>query len=389
MRTTLPSARLLAPLLLAPLLLAGCSTFSSITSWFSMSKPVRVPKELTEIKSAVPVRTVWKVSLGRSNDALLEPAVTANAVYAAAGNGTVLRLAPETGAEVWRFSVDAPLATGVGSDGFTVAVATTRGELVAIDAEGKQRWRAPLGSEAQTTPLVGRGLVVVRTADNRVVAFDAASGKRRWSAQRQAPALSVRLPMGLAYGGDLVLSGMPNGRLLALAPANGAPRWEATISDPRGATEVERLADVVGTPWVDGGDVCAGSYQGKVACLDVTSGALRWSRDFDAGAAPSADARNVYAVNGKSHVAALSRTTGSQQWISDKLEWRDVSAPLPLGRALVVGDFKGYVHFLSVEDGSFLARTELSGAIVVAPKALAGGALVQTSRGELALLSIE
>jgi len=186
-----------------------------------------------------------------------------------------------------------------------------------------------------------------------------------------------------------VLSGMPNGRLLALAPANGAPRWEATISDPRGATEVERLADVVGTPWVDGGDVCAGSYQGKVACLDVTSGALRWSRDFDAGAAPSADARNVYAVNGKSHVAALSRTTGSQQWISDKLEWRDVSAPLPLGRALVVGDFKGYVHFLSVEDGNFLARTELSGAIVVAPKALAGGALVQTSRGELALLSIE
>jgi outer membrane protein assembly factor BamB len=382
-------ARLLAPLLLAPALLAGCSTLSSVTSWFSMSKPVRVPKELTAISNPLPVRTVWKVSLGRSGDAFLEPAVTANAVFAAAGNGTVLRLSPETGAEVWKFSVDAPLAAGVGSDGFTVAVATTRGDLVAIDAEGKQRWRVPMGSEAQTTPLVGRGLVVVRTADNRIVAFDEATGKRRWSAQRQAPALSVRLPMGLAFGGDFVLVGLPSGRLLALAPGNGAPRWESTISDPRGATEVERLADVVGTPWVGEGDVCAGSYQGKVACLDLAGGALRWSRDFDAGAGPAADARNVYAVNGKSHVAALSRTTGSQQWINDKLEWRDLGAPLPLRRALVVGDAKGYVHFLSLDDGAIVARTELSGAVRVAPRPLGGGALVQTSRGELVLLSLD
>ena len=37
---------------------------------------------------------------------------------------------------------------------------------------------------------------------------------------------------------------------------------------PRGATELERVADVMGNPVVDERQVCAVAYQGRVACFD-------------------------------------------------------------------------------------------------------------------------
>jgi len=41
----------------------------------------------------------------------------------------VLRIDPATGSVVWRTDVDTKISAGVGADGFTVAVATARGEV--------------------------------------------------------------------------------------------------------------------------------------------------------------------------------------------------------------------------------------------------------------------
>jgi outer membrane protein assembly factor BamB len=56
----------------------------------------------------------------------------------------------------------------------------------------------------------------------------------------------------------------------------------------------------------------------------------------------------------------------------------------------VVGDFEGYLHGLSLEDGSLAARIKLDGgAIRVAPMELNGGLLVLTRGGELYSVSIK
>lgn len=384
------AATALAPALLpvtAALLLAGCS---SLPSWLggSSSKTVREPAALADFKPTLNPRTVWRASVGKSGGAFLQPAVTENAVYAA-GGARLMRIAPASGQTVWTAEIDAPVVAGVGSDGFTVALGTAKGELLAYDAEGKLRWRVALTSELQSPPLVGRGLVVARSSDNRVAAFDAETGKRRWIFQRQAPALTVRLPTELAFGGDFVLVGQPNGRLAALAPANGAVRWDVAVAEARGATEVERLSDVVGAPWVEDAETCAAAFQGRVACFDVATGTLRWSRELDALAGPGGDARNVYVVDAKSTVAAYSRAGGAAAWKTEKLLWRDVAAPLALPRAVVVGDREGYLHFLSPDNGDFLARVRLDGAVVAPPQRLGAGALVQTAAGELALVVAE
>jgi outer membrane protein assembly factor BamB len=368
-------------------LLVGLAVLAAACS--SRDPALTKPAELVEIKSPLPVKTVWKTDVGSSRGFVLLPAVLENAIYAASGSGVVSRYAPDTGKRVWEKDVGAQISAGVGSDGLVVAVATPRGEVIALGPDGKELWRAQVTSDVTERPLVGKGLVIVRSSDHRVVALEADSGRRRWFFQRQQPPLTLRAPTEMAFAGDNVLVGFPGGRLTALAVSNGAARWEVTVSEPKGTTEVERLADVVGPIEVNGRDVCAASFQGRIACGDAANGTLRWAREFSAASGPAASARLVYAVDVKSHVFAYGREGGANQWRNDRLQNRGLTTPLVLERAIVLGDLQGYVHFLSPENGDFLARVDIGdGGIVARPQKWADGIVVQTQGGTLALLML-
>jgi outer membrane protein assembly factor BamB len=368
-------------------LAAGCSW---MPTWLGGTPPRGVgAAPLPEFTPSLTTRVAWRTNVGSARGAFLQPAVLENAIFAASGEGDIVRLAPATGEVVWRTETKSRISGGVGSDGFLVAVGTTRGEVLTFGADGKPLWRAQVLGEVQSPPLVGRGLVVVRASDFRVTAFDAETGRRRWSYQRATTPLTLRGPSEMAFAGDQVVAGFPGGRLVALTGASGGVRWDVGVSEPRGATEVERLADVMGQPLVAAGDVCAASYQGRLACFEAATGALRWARDLSAMTGPGGDDQRLFVVDAKSHLHAYSRTAGASAWLQQKLEKRDLSGPLALRRAVVTGDFQGYVHFLSPDDGAFLARVELGSAVVATPRAFGGGAIVQTQDGVVALINIE
>ena len=382
--------RALLAMLGTAVLLGGCSSMPSwMPSWLggSSSKSAE-PAPLVEFAPSLTPRVAWRTSVGSARRAVLQPAVLENAIYAAAGNGTVVRIGP-TGDIVWRVDTNTPITGAVGSDGFVVAVGSPRGDVIALGADGKELWRAQVGAAIQSPPLVGRGLVVVRGSDYRVTAFEATSGRRRWNYQRTVPPLTLSAPSEMSFAGDFVAVGYPSGRLVMLAVANGTVRWDAPVAEPRGATEVERLVDVLGAPRVIGGEVCAAAYQGRIACFEVGNGNLRWAREFSAGAGLGADANRVYGVDAKSQVAAFASSTGANAWRQEKLLNRDLTTPLALRRAVLVGDYAGYLHFLSPEDGGFLARVPLGSEINATPQAFGGGAIVQTQDGTVALVTVE
>lgn len=364
--------------------LSGCSALSAINPFSSKAEPKNPPAALSEFKPSLNIRTVWKSSVGKAGEYTFSPAVTANGVFAAGADGTLLRTELSTGREMWRTNVGTALTAGVGSDGETVAVAGIDGVLFAFDGEGKQRWKAQMSSEILSSPAVGQGLVIARSIDNRIVAFDATTGARKWTVQRTVPPLTLRTAPGIMIAGPLAYIALPGGRLLAVALVNGAVRWEAAVGDPRGATELERIADISGMPAVAGRDVCAVAYQGRVGCLDAPSGAGRWAKDFSSDVGISIDDRHVYAVNERGIVHAFTRDTGASVWRNDKLANRGLSAPIVFAKGVAVGDAEGYLHFLSREDGSFVARTETDGSrIAAAPVAVGGGVVVQTQSGSL------
>ena len=207
--------------------------------------------ELPVLSGAIPVRTLWQANIGAAGRAVFSPAVAAGSVFAAAQDGTVARLEAGSGRQVWRVNAGQPLSGGVGADGSLVVVGTAQGEVIALDAtDGKVRWRARVSSEVLAPPAMTGDVVVVRSADSRLFAFDARDGKRRWVSQRSTPTLTVRSPVGIAAARGLVFAGFSGGKLVAIVLANGALRWEATVALPRGATELERVTDVVGLPWI-------------------------------------------------------------------------------------------------------------------------------------------
>ncbi|HEX9194091.1 MAG TPA: outer membrane protein assembly factor BamB [Burkholderiales bacterium] len=361
-------------------LLAGCSG----------SSPGPKMAELQVLPASIPVRVLWQASVGESNDAVLPPVLALGSVYAAAEDGTVARFDAGNGRELWRANAGHALSGGVGSDGALVAVGTNEGEVIALDAaSGSVRWRARVSSEVLAAPVVTGDLVIVRSADSRLFALDTKDGRRRWLYQRSSPALSVRSPAGLVAERGYLFAGFAGGKLVSIALANGGVRWEATVSLPRGTTELERVTDVVGLPVVVGREVCAAAYQGRVGCFDAVTGNPLWLREISSTTGLGTDARYAFVSDDRGSVHALDRAGGTSIWKQDRLFLRRLTAPLALGREIAVGDLEGYVHFLSRDTGAFVGRFETDGSpigpILVQ---LDEGFLVQTRKGNLYALSV-
>ncbi len=348
------------------------------------------PASLPRIPDPQQVRLLWTANIGTAEHFNLVPAFAGDSIYSAARDGRIVRFDASNGKERWRVYADMRLSGGVGADTRTVVVASEAGEVAAFDAEnGKLRWRARVSSEVLSPPAVGPGVVLVRSIDNRIFAFGAEDGKRRWVYQRPASSLVVRTPAGAVIRDDTVYAGFRGGKLAAIALSNGGLRWEATVAQAKGTTELERVIDVVGDLAVQGREVCATAYQGRLACFDATTGAQLWVRDLSSVTGVSLDARYAFVSDEKGAVQAFDRSTGGAVWKQDKLSMRQLSLPLPAGNAVAVGDFEGYVHFLARDTGAFLARySARGGGVRAAPIALPSGLLVQTQSGGLHALSL-
>lgn len=369
--------------------LAGCSTLSSLNP-FSSDSNRKAPAALVEFVPSMAVRTAWTSAIGRADAFSFSPAYAGDGLYVAAADGSVARLDTDNGQQVWRINADMRLTAGVGTDGNTIAVVGEKGVVLAFDSTGKLRWKTQASSEVISTPAVGQGLVIVRSVDNRIAAYDAATGARRWIVQRTSPPLTLRNAAGIAIAGPLAYVALPGGRLLALALNNGASAWEAVVGEPRGATELERIADTSGTPVVSRREVCAVSYQGRVACFDALTGAPRWNKELSSDVGVAVDERFLFAADENGVVSAFARDSGASVWRNDKLANRRLSTPVSFERAVAVGDIQGYVHFLSREDGAFLARIATDGSPIIGVPLIIGSKIIfQTQAGAVVALATE
>ncbi|HZN27201.1 MAG TPA: outer membrane protein assembly factor BamB [Burkholderiales bacterium] len=383
-------SRLVLALLLTAIAV-GCTTLSdTYDRWFG-GRPAAKPAPLVPIQPTAQPHIVWRGEVGPAERSVFFPAVTGKLVYAAGAAGQIVGFEAGTGKVVTRLNAGQRLSGGVGASGSFVLVGTGKGEVLAFDASGKQLWKAQLSGEVLAPPAVEGTLVVARAGDGRLYGLDAADGKQRWVYQRTTPPLSLRNYSGVVVDRGAVFAGFPGGRLVALAAANGNVGWDSVVALPKGATELERVADVIGLPVVDGDRVCAVAYQGRAACFDTQSGTTVWARDMSSIAGMDADHRAAYITDEKNAVVALDRASGASLWRQDKLAGRNVTAPLAFGRFVIVGDLEGYVHLISREDGSFAARIATDGSAIGAPPAAldANTFVVQTRNGGVFAIAVQ
>ncbi len=382
----LKRALLLATLATA---LSGCSW---ISGWFGSDKTVTPPAALTDFKASASLERQWQASIGAAGPYDFSPATDGQAIYAAGSDGKLLKLDIASGREIWRVDAGQALSAGVGVGEGLVLVGTAKGVLLAFKADsGAAAWQARLSGEILVPPVAAVGVVAARSNDGRIALFEAVDGKQRWASNRTLPALTLREQGYLALTGQALYAGNAGGKLSALSLVNGAPLWEANVALPRGATELERIADVVGPLAQDDREVCAAAYQGRIACIDRASGNGLWARDLSALRGVDMDARYVFAGDEHSILLAYERVRGSNSWKQDKLRDRGLSSPVAVaGHYVAVGDFEGRVHLINAEDGAFAARAATDGSPirgVMIP--LKSGLVVQTTNGGIFALKIQ
>ena len=358
-----PAATALAAIVLVASL-SACSSSSN------RPKPAELPANV----AVVGVKAAWNAQIGQVN-LPLEVSVNGTTVTVASSDGAVLALDAQTGRDLWRAALGTPLSAGVGSDGTTAAVVTRANDVVAITA-GRELWRQKLPAQTYTAPLVAGGRVFVLSADRSVSALDGQTGRKLWNQQQPGnEPLILRQPGVLLAVGDTLVVGL-SGRLVGLNPANGSVRWQAPIATARGTNDVERLVDLVGRVSRVGNVVCARAFQMAVGCVDTARGTTLWTKPAVGFEGVHGDDSLVFGTEGDGKVLAWKRADGERSWVTDRLQYRSLTAPLALGRSVVVGDNTGLVHLLSREDGSPLNRLYTDGSAIVAAPVAAGDTLV-------------
>lgn len=365
--------------LLCIVAVSGCTT---VRGWFSGKGETKAdkPAALVEITPSVAVSRLWSANAGEGERRLgvrQGPAVADGRVYAAAVEGGVQALDLQTGQRLWTYPSRARLSGGPGVGDGLVVVGGLDGEVVALDAStGAEKWQARVPNEVIAAPAIGRGMVFVRSNDGRVTALDANTGERRWFWNRNVPMLSVRGNAGLVLGPGIVFVGNDDGTVSALSTVDGAPLWDQAVAQPEGRTELDRMADADGTPALVDTTLYATSFKGQTMAIDAPSGNPTWTSQRGGPGRVAVAPSVVVVATPAGAVFGLDRSGGNAMWQQAALVRRNVTGAAIHGDYAVVGDYDGYLHWLDLGTGEFVARTRAGRAGLRAAPVVADGVLV-------------
>lgn len=349
------TARILLCLLTCSLFLQGCAW---IRSW-GEPEPGE-PAELVKFDHSLKVRKIWSTSVG---DGLgkhgigITPLYVSGTLYVADYKGRVTAVDAETGKKKWQNKTDLPFSGGPGVEGSLMVLGTIDGQVQAFNAEnGSELWQTRVSSEVLASPAIADNIVVVRCIDGRVFGLDANNGNRLWIHDRSVPLLTLRGNAALLIRAGTVFVGYDDGTIVALKLEDGSVVWEQSFVNPEGRTELERLADVGQQMVMVATDLIASSYKNRVTAVAAESGRLLWFKDIGSETGVQVERVNLALSDKNGEVWLLDRRNGSTMWKQDQLLNRGLTRPAFYGGEVVVGDAEGYLHWIDVETGRFVAR---------------------------------
>ena len=336
-------------------------------------KPVvNDPVKLVQIAQPISVlQPVFTTDVGNKKASKKDPLNLqvgyANGQIVTASRGGELTGFNATGERVWSINVDEQITGGVAVDALsqTAVVSTRSGKILAFDsATGAKRWQHQLSGSVLTPALIANNRVVLSANDGFLHGLSLQTGQSVWQFATQLPAISVRGSAApTLLDNQTALLATADGRLHAITIDNGLPQWSRRVGIGTGSSEVERMSDVDGMPIVDKNQLFAISYSGQLLGIDLASRQVMFVNELASLNALAVNPKQVIATSLEGKVIAYDRTSGETLWESDALAYRDLTNPVMIGNYIAVGDLDGVIHLFDPATGNIVSRVETKGAL--------------------------
>lgn len=376
------------------ILATGCCALAlSACGWWGGEIEIE-PAELVSFEQEKKVKKLWSTSIGSGLGEKynkLSVGINGDTLFATDVQGNVSAVDRSSGKKLWSVDLDTAILGGVGVGFEQVAVSTESGEIIMLDAAtGSEQWRQQLSSETLSPVQMNTDLAVAQLQNGKLVALDLATGERRWTYDSQIPRLTLRGTSAPIVAANLTIAGFASGKLVALRNDTGAEVWERQVVVPKGQSELERIVDIDAKPLFSNGVIYIVSYQERLVAVNAQDSNILWAQDVSSYQSLAAGFGNIYVSESNSFVQAFDQRSSASVWRQTALEYRETTAPATLGNTVVVGDYAGYLHFMSQIDGHFVARYQVdSSGIRGDMRSVDDTLYVLTNGGRLAALQLK
>jgi outer membrane protein assembly factor BamB len=266
--------------------------------------------------------------------------------------GRVVAVDTASGRLIW----SVPIAGGVDGEARfdqahgQVYLGSDDGIFYALDPqEGTTRWSYKGKGAVERQPEVGAALVYFASAANRVVALEAATGKKRWQYERDTPeGFSIHGHAGPRLGGDVIYTGFDDGYLVALGAETGELRWAHSL-----AAASDQFVDVDSTPVLRDDLVIAASYSGGLYALRAKDGEVVWRLGVEGAVAIRAGATRLYVASPRDGLAAVTMQ-GRIEWRQGLAQAGDLTSPQEVGPYLIFTGGRSGLFVVDRSNGQLL-----------------------------------
>lgn len=369
--------------------LAGCSLFGGEEEIVQVSPSPKVSNQFS-------IKEVWRNSTSGNTHiySLLGPINYDNAIYAASRSGQVKAIDLLNGHTIWDKNLSkstlfssktALFSGGVSADDKYVYVGSERAVIYALDRnDGNVIWEKPVKGEVLARPISSEDKLIVYTASGNLQALNRNTGEDVWDVMLEVPPLSLRGNSTPTIAHGAAILGDDTGHVNAYYLNDGQLIWQQRISQPSGSTEIAKLNDVDSTPVIEGNLAYAIGYNGNVVALDLSNGQIVWRKEMGSTHSFAVDSQHLFVVDQDDNVQAVSKNGGTVLWTQADLLHRQLTDPVLYENYIVLGDFEGYLYWLSKDNGEVVAKTQVSSSgLISKPLVVDNKVIVQAKNGDI------
>ena len=372
--------------LLGALFLSGCffgpvqELHDQIEETYFGNDFVNPPSPLNDLKSKINLEVVWQESVGEHNGKNFNIYHLEDFLYVASSDGVIKKLDSTTGDQIWKKELGINLSSGVVGGDENIYVSSIDGFLWCMDLKGDLVWKTLLAAEINSLPIIYDSKVVVKLNNYKVVQLNAHDGSVNWKYQAAIPPLTFWSDGKLVQSNKVVYLGLPGGKMIAIDSPTGGLVWESSISRAKGSTDIERANDITSHPIIDGPLIYGITTNGDISALNRRNGKTIWTRPISSFYGMVFDGLNLFITHDTGSIYSVNKDDGEIKWRQSALKYRKVQRGTIINDYIVFGDYEGFVHFLSIDDGSIVGRVKVGDFPIL-------NTIIKTDNTKLALIT--